>query len=144
MSEFKKPKAYIVCKTVAFVLLAIAAVFFVGGLVHEIMNPDHSNNGTIVIVRIGVGFAILSIIMFIIAFGPERRRMLAKYARYRQNETKDIATDIYLTQAEIKSGGIKTIAKAFKDGMKDSIFCKHCGAEIDQDSKFCRECGKEQ
>ena len=27
---------------------------------------------------------------------------------------------------------------------EDSMFCKHCGSQIDVDSKFCNKCGKEQ
>jgi predicted amidophosphoribosyltransferase len=31
-----------------------------------------------------------------------------------------------------------------KDGLSDdnTIFCKHCGTEIDEDSTFCKKCGK--
>ena len=49
-------------------------------------------------------------------------------------------------EAEIKSGGVRTTAKAVKEGLTgvESVFCKHCGASIDSDSKFCKKCGKEQ
>ena len=54
----------------------------------------------------------------------------------------------YLSQkeAELKSGGVRTTAKAVKEGLTgvESVFCKHCGASIDSDSKFCKKCGKEQ
>ena len=54
----------------------------------------------------------------------------------------------YMSQkeAEIKSGGVRTTAKAVKEGLTgvESVFCKHCGASIDSDSKFCKKCGKEQ
>ena len=27
---------------------------------------------------------------------------------------------------------------------KKKMFCKHCGAQIEEDSKFCKSCGKPQ
>lgn len=62
-----------------------------------------------------------------------------------ENNAEDIA---YINQkeAELKSAGIRTTAKAIKDGLtyNDTSFCKHCGTSIDSDSKFCKKCGKEQ
>ena len=62
------------------------------------------------------------------------------------DENEDILTDIANNEAKIKSVGIKSATKAIKEGLieKDSIYCKHCGSEIDTDSKFCKKCGKEQ
>jgi len=62
------------------------------------------------------------------------------------DENEDILTDIAHKEAKIKSVGIKSATKAIKEGLteKDSIYCKHCGSEIDTDSKFCKKCGKEQ
>ena len=62
-----------------------------------------------------------------------------------ENNAEDIA---YINQkeAELKSAGIRTTAKAMKEGFtdSDSVYCKHCGTSIDSDSKFCKKCGKEQ
>lgn len=62
------------------------------------------------------------------------------------DENEDALTDIAHKEAKIKSIGIKSAAKAIKEGLieTDSIYCKHCGTEIDNDSKFCKKCGKEQ
>ena len=62
------------------------------------------------------------------------------------DENEDVLTDIAHKEAKIKSVEIKSAAKAIKEGLTetDSIFCKHCGSEIDEDSKFCKHCGKEQ
>lgn len=62
------------------------------------------------------------------------------------DENEDVLTDIAHKQAKIKSVEIKSAAKAIKEGLTeaDSIYCKHCGSEIDSDSKFCKRCGKKQ
>lgn len=62
------------------------------------------------------------------------------------DENEDVLTDISHKEAKLKSVGYKSAAKAIKEGLteNDSIYCKHCGSEIDYDSKFCKKCGKEQ
>ena len=62
------------------------------------------------------------------------------------DENEDVLTDIAHREAKIKSVGIKSAAKAIKEGLteSDSIYCKYCGSKIDSDSKFCKKCGKEQ
>ena len=57
---------------------------------------------------------------------------------------KEDLKDIVSTSAEIHKDAITSTAKAVKEGLKDTMFCKHCGNEIDVDSKYCRFCGKEQ
>ena len=62
------------------------------------------------------------------------------------DENEDVLTDIAHKESKIKNVGIKSATKAIKEGLteKNSIYCKHCGSEIDNDSKFCKKCGKEQ
>ena len=40
----------------------------------------------------------------------------------------------------------KEIAKGIKEGLSndETVYCKHCGAQIDVDSNFCNKCGKQQ
>ena len=47
---------------------------------------------------------------------------------------------------DIVDGAITETVRAVKRGItqKESMFCKHCGTQIDIDSKFCKKCGKEQ
>ena len=53
-----------------------------------------------------------------------------------KNKNFYIIDDIYATG---------NTARAIKDGFMDKqIYCKHCGASIDEDSRFCKKCGKEQ
>jgi rRNA maturation endonuclease Nob1 len=61
------------------------------------------------------------------------------------DENETALSDIAEKEAKIKSVGIKSAAKAIKEGLTedDTIFCKHCGKSIDSDSKFCKICGKE-
>ena len=122
----------------------------------------------IVVVPIVIGF---TIILAFIMFGPVRKSMMNSLLKQQKelfdnhsdklesmmssmlktkkrildNNADDIA---YINQkeAELKSGGIRTAAKAVKDGFTDAdvVFCKHCGVSIDSDSKFCKKCGKKQ
>lgn len=48
-------------------------------------------------------------------------------------------------RASIEKEGIEIKTRAIKDGLtKNIMYCKHCGAAIDEDSKFCKACGKKQ
>jgi len=59
------------------------------------------------------------------------------------DQNEDALTDMANKEAKIKSVGIKSAAKAIKEGLtENSVYCKHCGAAIDADSKFCKSCGK--
>ena len=62
------------------------------------------------------------------------------------DENEEILTNLAHKEAKIRNVGIKSAAKAIKEGLTevDSIYCKHCGSSIDSDSKFCMKCGKEQ
>ncbi len=57
-----------------------------------------------------------------------------------EDKLKNIAD----TTANISKDAITTTVGAIKKGIKDTIYCKHCGELIDKDSKFCKYCGKEQ
>ena len=79
-------------------------------------------------------------------FSPKARSKMmdkqikaSKYAIENNKENiKKISDDV----AEATKGSVKTTARAIKDGFKDTIHCKYCGAEIEADSKFCKVCGK--
>lgn len=59
---------------------------------------------------------------------------------------EDDLESISTKSAKINKDAIKITASAIKEGLKDNdkIYCKHCGASIDEDSRFCKKCGKEQ
>lgn len=83
-----------------------------------------------------VGFTCL-----IIGFRPEMAKLSTKTAKYIQEENKEDLKEIVTTTAEIHSEAVTVTAKAIKEGLKDTMYCKHCGKEIDIDSKFCKHCG---
>ena len=62
------------------------------------------------------------------------------------DENEEVLMDIARKEAKIKGVGIKSAARSIREGLTavDSIYCKHCGSEIDSDSKFCKKCGKKQ
>lgn len=61
------------------------------------------------------------------------------------DQNEDTLRDLTIREANIDKEGIEIRTRAIKDGFsKDTMFCKHCGATIDEDSKFCKKCGKEQ
>lgn len=121
-------------------------------------------------VVIFIVFAVVLVVAFL-TFGPLRKNMMNNLLKQQKDmlqnnqgtleelmstalktkkniidkNSEDIA---YINQkeAELKSAGVRTTAKAIKEGFtdSDSVYCKHCGASIDSDSKFCKKCGKEQ
>lgn len=60
------------------------------------------------------------------------------------NENEYKIKDIMDKSANMSKDAITTTVSAIKKGIKDNIYCKHCGELIDKDSKFCKYCGKEQ
>jgi len=68
-----------------------------------------------------------------------------KATKYMMDESKEDFKSISDNMAYATKDGIKTTARAIKEGFtEESVYCKHCGSEIDNDSKFCKKCGKEQ
>lgn len=59
-------------------------------------------------------------------------------------ENGDMLRDIATKEANISKDAITIKAKAVKEGFgqADTMFCKHCGENIDSDSKFCKKCGQ--
>ena len=92
----------------------------------------------------GIACCMISTPFFFLGFRPEITKMATKSAKYIQDENKEDLKDIVDTTADIAGDAITKTTKAIKKGLKDTKFCKHCGAEIDADSKFCSSCGKEQ
>ena len=61
------------------------------------------------------------------------------------DENEEVLREMSNKEASIKSGYVKTMASAIKEGFsEDTMYCKHCGSIIDSDSRFCKKCGKEQ
>ena len=136
-----KPKHFIIFKIIGFIGIILAIIGFV--LTFVGFGDFESNNfmigGFLTIFGLFIGISCL-----IIGFRPEITKMSAKSIKYIQQENKEDLKDIVSTTADIASEAVTTTATAIKQGIEDTIFCKHCGAKIDFDSKFCNKCGKEQ
>lgn len=63
-------------------------------------------------------------------------------------ENEEVLKEVAEMEANIEKSAIRIKAEAVKEGFSSggvkTIYCKHCGAKIDNDSKFCKECGKAQ
>ena len=77
-------------------------------------------------------------------FRPEITKLMTKTNRYIQEENKEDLTEMASTGADIASDAITKVTRAVKEGLEESMFCKHCGAKIDADSNFCNRCGGKQ
>lgn len=110
----------------------------------------------------GIGImAILSLIftigIFVLVFGiifsPKMRSKFVGGQMRAQKQVLDdhgdVMEEVSTRSAKIKRGAIKETASAIREGLtgvdnSNDVYCKHCGASIDNDSTFCKKCGKEQ
>ena len=131
-------KHLLVFKIVGFIGLGVALV----GII-KLMNGfgDFSTNNFM------IGMFMFPIGMFVgftclmIGFRPEMAKLSTKTAKYIQEENKEDLKEIVTTTAEIHNEAVTITAKAIKEGLKDTMYCKHCGKVVDIDSKFCKHCG---
>ena len=99
------------------------------------------------IIIIAVPIILLLPFIYFVATTSRKKEMskIIKDTKDVISSNEDDLREISTKSANISKDGIEITARAIKDGfMKDTIFCKHCGASIDSDSKFCKSCGKEQ
>ena len=141
MSNNNKPKYFIVFKIVGFIGIILAIIGFI--LACKGFGDFESNNFMIggLMATFGLFMGVSCLVM---GFRPEITKMSTKSIKYIQQENKEDLKDIISTTADIASEAVTKTTTAIKQGIEDTIFCKHCGAKIDFDSKFCNKCGKEQ
>ena len=137
----KKPLSLLIFKMIG-IAGAIAAIKGIL-LVVSGFGDFESNNFMIGALLFSVGFMLTSL-GITIGFAPEIAKIRAKTIKYIQEENKEDLSTIASTHAEIMSDALTTSANALSNGIRKTMFCKHCGAKIDSDSKFCSACGKEQ
>ncbi len=135
-----KPKHAKILKILGFTFLIIGISLTILGV--TALKWEHSPNPAV----FAPGMLLIgpSIFMIILGFSSNIVRMQAETLKHIQEESKDDLKDIADNTADIYSDAITKTAKAVKKGIKDTMFCKYCGAKIDTDSKFCNKCGKEQ
>lgn len=136
----QEPKLFKVLRIVAPILL-IAGICFIIATVSTYEGIGTTKWG---LLAPGIILTFFAFPAFFIGITPKMAKLSAKTQRYIQQETKEDLTEIANTGADISSEAITKTTKAIKKGIKDTKFCKHCGAEIDADSTFCKSCGKEQ
>lgn len=142
----KKPKVYLVLKILGPCLIALGITMILLGAFVFPEPFGFSGETTInfAFLTSGMFMIVGGVAMLGIGFTPEMQKTSIKTARYLQEETKEDLTQMADNSADIIDGAVKKTVKAVKEGLRDSKYCKHCGAQIDADSKFCSECGKEQ
>ena len=99
----------------------------------------------IVIFGIAILFFVLTVVF--IFSSSFREKMLSKQIKISKNVVKNSMDDLKELNSfrtDIDRDYYRNIASGIKEGLKDLVYCKHCGKEIDNDSTFCKYCGKEQ
>lgn len=139
----KKPKHFLVLKIIGFICIAVA----IAGAILSFTGFGNFETNNFMIGGILMCFGMfIGTLCLATGFRPEISKLSAKSERYIINNNKEELTDITNTSADIVDDAISQTARAVKRGLtqNESMFCKHCGAQIDIDSKFCNKCGKEQ
>ena len=137
----KKPLHFLTFK----ILGCMGVVALICGIILAVSGfGDFDSNNFMIGTFVAVGGVVLTVFGISIGFAPEMAKARAKTLRYIQEENKDELAAIANNNAEIMRDALSTTASALADGVKKTMFCKHCGAKIDADSKFCSSCGKEQ
>ena len=121
----------------------IGIVIFVIGLIKLVtgFGDFESNNYFVGMFMMPFG-AFVGFVGLVAGFKPEISKLSIKSAKYIQQENKEELQQIMKTSAEIGAEAMTTTAQAVSAGLRKTVYCKHCGNEIDADSQFCKYCGK--
>lgn len=109
------------------------------------------------IFMVGIGIVVVLIIVFIIFLltGTTQKGLEKTFTKYGNvtaraqyniiNNNEEILRETANKTADIHKDAVKTIVHSVKDGLSDdnTVYCKHCGTQIDADSSFCKKCGKQ-
>ena len=144
MSNLKEPKHFLYFRIIGFSLLFVGILLIIlGTAVFRKEFADHTIINSALFVP-GMFLCCFCAPCLFIGFGPKIRKMQIESQKYMQQSNKNNLSDIASTSADISSDAIRKTAKAIKNGVKETKYCKHCGSEIDADSKFCKDCGNNQ
>ena len=142
--KIKKPKLYTILLVVAICLLSIGIITVIVGV--TLVLTGNNDYAILLPATICPGAVLIffSFPCFMIGLSPQIAKVQIEKARYIQQLTKQSQTEFATTNAEIMNNAVKRTARAVKDGLTNTKFCKECGKEIDSDAKFCKECGTKQ
>ena len=134
-NKAKLPKIFIV-------LLVLAPIFLAGGIIMIVFGSMNSISDP-ALMGLGMFLLFLAIVCFMFGLIPIINKVGVKTAKYLQENNKEDLKDIASGTADITSGAVTKTTKAIKQGLKNTKFCKYCGAEIDAEANFCSKCGKD-
>ena len=137
----KKPKHYLIFK----ILAGVFAVVTIVGIVLSVQGFGDFETNHFMVGGFMCTFGLFATVACAgIGFKPELAKLSVKSAKYIQQQNKEDLADMATTTAEIAKEAVTVTVEAVKEGLDESMYCKHCGKTIDRDSRFCKECGGEQ
>jgi len=141
----QEPKFFKVLRILAPCLLVVGVTLIILSTTVFAKEAWHGKEPLVGLMVPGIIMAFFSFPAFFIGFMPKISKTMAKTNIYLtkeiQQEHKEDLREMANISADISSDAITKTTRAVKKGLKDTKFCKHCGAEIDADSKFCSSCG---
>ena len=140
----KRNKIFTIFKALGFISLGVGILLIILGTVVFRGSFGDGTIPNIPLLVIGIFLIPISLTLITWGFSKKISAFMIGTIGDIQSENKDTMKNMANTNAEIHEEAITRTTKAIKDGIKDTKFCKHCGAKIDNDSKFCKSCGKEQ
>lgn len=74
----------------------------------------------------------------------KRREIIAFNAQQVMPVAQEGIEKMTPTVANASSAIAQSIAKGIKEGLSDdnTVYCKHCGSQVDKNSSFCKKCRK--
>ena len=137
----KKPGHYLIFKILAGLFLVVTII----GIVFSVQGFGDFENNKFMIGSVMATFGLFcTFTCAMIGFRSEFAKIFTKSAKYIQQENKEDLADMATTAAEITKEAVVITTGAVKEGLSDTMYCKHCGAKIAKDSRFCKECGGAQ
>ena len=121
----------------------VGIVLFVIGIIKLVNGfgefEDNSFSIGMFMMPVGLFLGVTGLVM---GFRPEITKHTIKTIKYIQKENQEELKEIVSTVSEIHLESVTATANAVRDGLSETIYCKHCGKRIDLNSQFCKYCGQ--
>ncbi len=135
----KKPYVFLIFKLIGLIGIVILVI----GIIKLINGFGNFEDNTYIIGMFMMPFGLfIAATGLSLGFRPEITKHSIKTAKYIQEENKEELQEMASQMADINSEAVAITAQAVKQGLEDTMYCKHCGQQIDADSKFCKYCGQ--